>query len=47
MKHGTRGARNKGCTCGACRAAHAEYMREWRYKTGRVKYRLVPIEVTK
>lgn len=31
-------------TCKPCRDATAEYMREYRARTGRVRFRLVPIE---
>lgn len=35
--------RNKETTCAPCRKAIAAYMREYRYRTGRVTQRLTPI----
>lgn len=38
------GYRTDGCRCAECRAANADAMKHWRWRTGRVKHKLVPVD---
>lgn len=35
--------RNDELTCADCRQAKTDYTRDWRHRTGRTKYTLVPV----
>jgi hypothetical protein len=36
--HGTRARYQRGCGCALCRGAHADYLRDYRLRTGRSKF---------
>ena len=45
MKHGLQSTyHNHGCRCQPCRKAAADYMREYRRRTGQTKTTLLPVD---